>query len=132
MRSLKDMANTAKNYLLMRSWRNTNYIGHNPLQQWCYTGILLLLVGMTLTGFSMYAMYAPRHWFFHWFMWPNYLIGNANVRLIHTVGMWIIALFVPAHIYLSILADNVDRGGAVSSMISGGRWARKGVEFVDE
>jgi len=132
LRSMKDMLSTAKNYLMMRSWKNPNYIGHNPLQQWCYTGILLLLVGMTFTGFSMYAMYAPRNWFFHWFMWPNYLIGAANVRLIHTVGMWVIVLFIPAHIYLSILADNVDRGGAISSMISGGRWARKGAVFVDE
>jgi Ni/Fe-hydrogenase 1 B-type cytochrome subunit len=131
-RSLKDAATTAKNYLFMQSWKNPRYIGHNPLQQWTYTAILLVFVGMVLTGFSIYAMYEPRHWFFQWFMWPNYLIGNANVRLLHTIGMWILLLFIPAHIYLSILADNVDREGAITSMISGGRWMRKGVTFVDE
>ena len=131
-RSLKDTATTAKNYLLMRSWKNPSYIGHNPLQQWTYTAILLILVGMALTGFSIYAMYDPHHWFFRWFMWLNHLIGNANVRLIHTIGMWLLLLFLPAHIYLSILADNVDRQGAITSIISGGRWLRKGVPFVDE
>jgi Ni/Fe-hydrogenase 1 B-type cytochrome subunit len=131
-RSLKDAAVTAKNYLLMRSWKSPRYVGHNPLQQWTYTAILALMFVMVLTGFSLYAMYAPQHWFFGWFMWLNYLIGNANVRLIHTIGMWLFVLFIPAHIYLSILADNVDREGAITSMISGGRWLRKGVPFVDE
>jgi len=131
-RSLKDTVTTAKNYLLMRSWQSPRYIGHNPLQQWTYTAILLGMVGMVVTGFSIYAMYEPRHWFFRWFMWLNYLIGNANVRLLHTAGMWVLLIFLPAHIYLSILADNVDREGAISSMISGGRWVRKGVHFVDE
>jgi len=130
--SLKDTVKTARNYLLMRSWKNPRYVGHNPLQQWTYTAILLTLVCMVITGFSIYAMYAPHHWFFRWFMWPNHLIGNPNVRLIHTIGMWLLLLFVPAHIYLSILADNVDREGAITSIISGGRWVRKGVHFVDE
>lgn len=77
-------------------------------------------------------MYEPRHWFFRWFMFLNYWIGNANVRLLHTLGMWIILLFVPAHIYLSVLSGNVDREGTISSMISGGRWLRRGVHFRDE
>jgi Ni/Fe-hydrogenase 1 B-type cytochrome subunit len=130
--SLKDALTTAKNYLLMRSWKSPRYIGHNPLQQFTYTAILLLIVGMVVTGFAMYALYDPRHWFFQWFMWPNNLIGNTNVRLLHVIGMWILLPFIPAHIYLSILADNVDREGCISSMISGGRWIRKGVRFVDE
>jgi Ni/Fe-hydrogenase b-type cytochrome subunit len=131
-RTLKDTVITAKNYLLMRSWKSPRYIGHNPLQQWTYTFLLLVMVGMVVTGFSIYAMYEPQHWFFRWFMWLNRLIGNSNVRLFHTLGMWILLLFLPAHIYLSILADNVDREGAISSMIGGGRWVRKGVHFVDE
>jgi Ni/Fe-hydrogenase b-type cytochrome subunit len=130
--SLKDTVLTAKNYLLMRSWNSPRYIGHNPLQQWTYTALYLLLVGMVVTGFAIYAVYEPQHWFFRWFMWPNHLIGNTRVRLLHTTGMWVLLVFLPAHIYLSILADNVDREGAISSMIGGGRWVRKGVRFVDE
>ena len=130
--SLKDTFETGRNYLFMRSWKSPRYIGHNPLQQWTYTAILLLLAAMVVTGFSIYAMYEPQQWFFRWFMWLNRLIGNANVRLIHTVGMWLLLLFLPAHIYLSILADNVDREGAITSIISGGRWVRKGVRFEDE
>ena len=132
LRSLKDTVKTASNYLLMRSWKSPRCIGHNPLQQWTYTVIYVIMVGMVLTGFSIYAMYEPRHWFFRRFMWLNDWIGNANVRLLHVIGMWILLIFIPLHIYLSILADNVDREGSISSMISGGRWIRKGVHFVDE
>lgn len=132
LQSVKDTVVTAKNYFLMRSWKSPRYIGHNPLQQWTYTAILLGLVGMVVTGFSIYAMYEPHHWFFRWFMWPNHLIGNSNVRLLHLIGMWVLLVFIPAHIYLSILADNVDREGSISSIISGGRWVRKGVHFVDQ
>ena len=131
-RSLRDAFVTAKNYLLFQSWKSPSYIGHNPLQQWSYTGVLLLLVGMVVTGFAMYAMYEPRNWFFQWFMPLNDWIGNANVRLLHTVGMWILLLFVPAHIYLSVLSANVDRSGTISSMVDGGRWLRRGIKFVDE
>jgi len=131
-RRLKDAAVTAKHYLFMESWKSPRYIGHNPLQQWAYSGILVVFVLMAVSGFSIFAMYEPRHWFFRWFMFLNNWIGNANVRLLHTIGMWIILVFVPAHIYLSVLSGNVDREGTISSMISGGRWLRRGVRFEDE
>jgi len=131
-RSLRDAVVTAKNYLLFQSWKSPRYIGHNPLQQWTYTTMLLLGVGMVVTGFALYAMYEPTNWFFRWFMPLNDWIGNANVRLLHTIGMWILLLFVPAHIYLSVLAGNVHREGTISSMVDGGRWLRRGVKFVDE
>lgn len=102
------------------------------MQQWAYTGILVAFVLMAVTGFSIFAMYEPRHWFFRWFMFLNYWIGNANVRLLHTIGMWVILVFIPTHIYLSVLSGNVDREGTISSMISGGRWLRRGVRFEDE
>lgn len=131
-RSLKDTVVSAKHYLLMESWKNPRYIGHNPLQQWAYTGLLALLVAMACTGFAIYALYEPRNWFFGTFMFLNRWIGSGNVRLLHSIGMWIILIFVPAHIYLSVLSGNLDREGTVSSMVSGGRWLRRGVHFVDE
>lgn len=45
--------------------------------------------------------------------------------------MWVLILFLPLHVYLSIRADSVDRSGAISSMVSGGRWIRRGAEFED-
>jgi len=131
-RSVRDALVTARNYALMRSWHSPPYIGHNPMQQFAYTGFYVLLLAMVVTGFAIYAMYEPRHWFFGWFMWINDGLGNATVRWLHTIGMWLALLFIPGHIYLSVLAGNVEREGTVSSIVSGGRWLRRGTRFVDE
>jgi Ni/Fe-hydrogenase 1 B-type cytochrome subunit len=128
----KDALITAKHYLLMSSWESPRYVGHNPLQQWTYTGVLGLFFFMLVTGFAVFSLYEPRNPFFVPFMHLNYWFGAATVRFAHTVGMWLLLVFIPAHIYLSLLSGNVDREGTISSMISGGRWLRKGVRFEDE
>jgi len=128
----KDLYATAVDYLFARSYDGPRYIGHNPLQQWTYTGVYVLFTTMVVTGLALYALYEPRHWFYRWFMPLNDLIGIPYVRLVHLVGMWCFIIFAMIHVYLSILSGNVDRDGTISSMFSGGRWLRKGVKFRDE
>ncbi len=128
----KDLYATAVDYVFARSYDGPRYIGHNPLQQWTYTGVYVLFTTMIVTGLALYALYEPRHWFYHWFMPLNDLIGVPYVRLIHLIGMWCFIIFAMIHVYLSILSGNVDRDGTISSMFSGGRWLRKGVKFRDE
>ena len=53
------------------------------------------------------------------------------VHTIHYVGMWRFLIFIPAHIYLSVRSDTVDRSGAISSMFNGGVWVRKQAPIVD-
>ena len=128
----KDLYATAVDYLFARSYDGPRYIGHNPLQQWTYTGVYVLFTTMVVTGLALYALYEPRHWFYRWFMPLNDLIGIPYVRLVHLIGMWCFIIFAMIHVYLSILSGNVDRDGTISSMFSGGRWLRKGVKFRDE
>jgi Ni/Fe-hydrogenase 1 B-type cytochrome subunit len=45
--------------------------------------------------------------------------------------MWVFLIFIPIHVYLAIRADTVEREGGISSIISGGRWCRKGTKFED-
>ena len=127
-----DLYKTAVDYACARSYDGPRYIGHNPLQQWTYTGVYGLFSVMVLTGLALYALYEPEQWFYSWFMPINDWIGIPYVRLIHLIGMWCFILFATVHVYLSILAGNVDRDGTISSMFSGGRWLRKGVHFQDE
>lgn len=127
-----DLYQTALDYFFARSFDGPRYIGHNPLQQWTYTGVYGLFTFMVVTGFALYALYQPTHWFYSWFMPLNDWIGVANLRLLHLIGMWCFLLFATIHVYLSILAGNVDRDGTISSMFSGGRWVRRGVRFHDE
>lgn len=131
-RHWKDLLTTAVDYALARSYDGPRYIGHNPLQQWTYTGVYGLFTVMVVTGLALYGLYEPRNWFYQWFMPLNDMIGVPYVRLVHVIGMWCFIIFAMIHIYLSILAGNVDRDGTISSMFSGGRWLRKGVTFRDE
>ena len=130
-RQAKNIWRTAQAYLFIRPGTAPEYFGHNPLQQLTYTlmyGIFLLQVA---TGLALWGLYQSHGWFFGVFQWLNTVMGTQQVRLLHYVMMWIIILFVPLHMYLSIRADSVDRSGAISSMVSGGRWVRRGAHFED-
>ncbi|HBG04267.1 MAG: iron hydrogenase [Geobacteraceae bacterium GWC2_58_44] len=130
-RDLRNLLQVAKNYLFCRFDRGPHYIGHNPLQQVAYTAIYGVGMAALVTGFALYALYAPDHWLFHYLIWIGNLVGVQYLRLAHLLIMWVFLAFIPIHVYLSIRADTVEREGAISSIISGGRWCRKGTAFED-
>ena len=130
-RDLRNLLRVMENYLFCRFDRGPHYIGHNPLQQVAYTGIYAVGLAALLTGFALYALYAPDFWLFQPLIWLGHLVGVQNLRLCHLLIMWVFLAFIPIHVYLSIRADTVEREGAISSIISGGRWCRKGTKFED-
>jgi Ni/Fe-hydrogenase b-type cytochrome subunit len=131
LRDLKNLFVVMQNYLFCRFDRGPHYIGHNPLQQVAYTAIYGVGMVALLTGFALYALYAPDHWLFHYLIWFDRLVGVQYLRLVHLLVMWVFLAFIPIHVYLAIRADTVEREGAISSIISGGRWCRKGTKFED-
>jgi Ni,Fe-hydrogenase I cytochrome b subunit len=54
------------------------------------------------------------------------------VRFVHHVATWGFLIFIPIHVYLAMRADLLERGGAISSIISGGRFVPSKQKFVDE
>ena len=64
-----------QNYLFCRFDRGPHYIGHNPLQQVAYTGIYGVGLLAILTGFALYALYAPDFWLFLSLIWFDRTIG---------------------------------------------------------
>ena len=44
------------------------------------------------------------------------------VRFVHHVCTWVFLIFIPIHVYLAIRADLLERGGTISSIITGGRF----------
>lgn len=131
-RDLKNLFQVAQNYLFCRFDRGPHYVGHNPLQQVAYTGIYAVGMAALLTGFALYALYAPDYWLFQPLIWFAHLVGVQYLRLAHLLIMWVFLAFIPIHVYLAIRADTVEREGAISSIISGGRWCRKGTKFEDD
>ncbi|HEY6007389.1 MAG TPA: Ni/Fe-hydrogenase, b-type cytochrome subunit [Geobacteraceae bacterium] len=131
LRDLKNLFTVAQNYLFCRFDRGPHYIGHNPLQQVAYTGIYAVGLAALLTGFGLYALYAPDSWQAHYLLWFDRLIGVQYVRFAHLLVMWVFLIFIPIHVYLAIRADTVEREGGISSIVSGGRWCRRGTKFED-
>jgi Ni/Fe-hydrogenase b-type cytochrome subunit len=122
-----------KYYLMIRPEDAPRYLGHNPLQQLSYTGIYVLAALEIVTGFAMYGQSNPGGFFFSAFGWVAPLFGGMPVvRFVHHVVTWAFLIFIPIHVYLATRADVLERGGAISSIITGGRFVPAEERFVDE
>lgn len=126
-----NLLRTLRAYLFIGTRTAPEYLGHNPLQQLTYTLIYVVFLAQVFTGLAMWGLYDSQSSFWAVFHWLNVQIGAQNTRMLHFAIMWVIILFLPLHVYLSIRADSVERSGAISSMVSGGRWVRRGAVFED-
>ncbi len=122
-----------KKYMLVFPQRAPHYMGHNPLQQISYTAIYAIVVIQVFTGFAMYGLSNPSGFFFVAFGWVNTLFGGVQVvHFVHHVLTWVFVIFLPIHVYLTIRVDLVHREARLSSIVSGGRFVRDDIEFVDD
>ncbi len=131
-KDLRNLGLIAKKYLLMRWESGPHYLGHNPLQQVAYTALYAVVGLQVLTGFALYGMADPDGFFYRVLGWEALFLGGLPVvRFIHHVLTWVILIFVPIHVYLALRADVTERGGAISSIVSGGRWVKDDVDYED-
>ncbi len=93
--------------------------------------LYVVLIVQIIVGFALWGLYDTSGWFWGLFQWINNLLGAQQTRLLHYAIMWLILLFVPLHVYMSVRADSTERSGAISAMVSGGRWVRRGARFED-
>jgi Ni/Fe-hydrogenase b-type cytochrome subunit len=133
--SRKDLVNllrVARKYALMRWESAPHYLGHNPLQQVAYTAVYAVVGVQVLTGFALYGMSDPDGFFYQVLGWEALYLGRLPVvRYIHHELTWVILLFIPIHVYLALRADNTEKGGSISSIVSGGRWVKDDVDYED-
>ncbi|HTS89692.1 MAG TPA: Ni/Fe-hydrogenase, b-type cytochrome subunit [Gemmatimonadales bacterium] len=121
-----------KYYLMIEPDRAPKYLGHNPLQQLSYTLLYGTAAIMVITGFAMYGQYNPSGFFYHVFNWVVILFGGLPiVHFVHHVLTWVFLIFIPIHVYLAIRADNVERTGTISSIVSGGRFVPSKENYID-
>jgi len=132
----RDWANlfkVARSYLFVRVAEAPQYLGHNPLQQFSYTGIYVLALVQASTGFYLYGLADPGGFFYGAFGWVGSLLGGAQiVRFVHHFATWLWLIFIPIHVYLAVRADVLHKESTVSSIVSGNRYVRADVEFVDD
>lgn len=130
--NLKNLVRTGIAYLTFRPDKQPNFVGHNPLQQYSYTGVYVLTSLMVVTGFTLYGQSNPDGLIFRVFAWvPPLLGGLQRVRLVHHVLTWGFIIFVIMHVYFAIRSDYVERAGGVSSIITGGRYISTDEHYED-
>jgi Ni/Fe-hydrogenase 1 B-type cytochrome subunit len=132
----KDWINLFKQmkfYLMIQPEKAPHYLGHNPLQQFSYTGMYAVAAIMVVTGFAMYGQANPGGLWYTLFGWVIPLFGGIQiVHFVHHVLTWAFLIFIPIHIYLALRADLLERTGTISSIVSGGRFVRSDVTYVDQ
>lgn len=122
-----------KYYLLIHPERAPRYLGHNPLQQIFYTLVYGVALVMVLTGFTLYAQAAPGSVFAGATGWVTTALGGLQmVRFVHHVLTWFFLIFIPIHVYLAVRSDIMERSGAVTSIVSGGRFVPTDEHFTDD
>jgi len=105
------------------------FSGHNPLAQ---TAMLVLFVlttvFMVLSGFALYSEGAGKgSWQDALFGWVLPLLGGSQpTHTFHHLGMWVLIVFVIAHIYVAVREEIMSSQSMVSTMISGWRTFRDG------
>ncbi len=126
-----NMVKQAKFYMMIAE-HPPHYLGHNPMQQLSYTGIYLVALLMVVTGFAMYGQSNPGGIFYRGFNWVGIVAGGMPVvRLIHHAATWVFLIFIPIHVYLAFRADNMERSGVISSIITGGRFVPDRETYID-
>lgn len=130
-KNLRNMVKTGVGYLNFNA-EPPRFIGHNPMQQWSYTGLYAMTAVMVVTGFTLYGQSNPDGLIFRALSWlPPLLGGLQGVRFIHHVLTWGFIIFILFHVYLSIRSDYVERAGVVSSIITGGRYISTDQSYED-
>lgn len=128
-----NMGKQVKYYLMIQPEKAPRYLGHNPLQQLSYTAIYLVAFVMVVTGFTLYGQSNPGGIWYNLTNWLVPIVGGLQlVRWIHHVFTWIFLIFIPLHVYLAVRADFMERGGVVSSIVTGGRFVPPEHPFEDE
>ena len=126
-------ADVQRDTLLIDPERGPHYLGHNPIQQFSYTFVYLIVLVQVTTGFTLYGQSNPEGFLYNAFHWVIPLLGGLQiVRFVHHVMTWLFLIFIPIHVYLALRSDVMDREGTMSSIFSGGRFVRADVEYEDE
>jgi Ni/Fe-hydrogenase 1 B-type cytochrome subunit len=104
--------------------RPNRYVGHNPLARLAmFSTFFLLSLFLAVTGFALYGeALGVGSWADRLFGWVTPLLGQSqDVRSFHRLAMWVMIIFVIAHVYAAIREDIIGRQSIVSTMVSGHR-----------
>ncbi len=95
-------------------------VGHNPLAALTYVLLYGMLAFQALTGVALMAVENRGHgWAWALTGWLVGAVPVPTIRLVHHIVMWLTWGFFINHLYSAMLVDREEKGGEVSSIISG-------------
>ncbi|MCL5024760.1 MAG: Ni/Fe-hydrogenase, b-type cytochrome subunit [Nitrospirae bacterium] len=115
---IENLFGTTAYYCFLRE-KCPHVIGHTGIAGATYLFMFLVFLAEIITGF---ALYSQSHVGVTWTIWGGWLLSVLNVgvvRLIHHLIMYVIAVFVIVHVYISWHNDIAERTGLTSSIFSG-------------
>ncbi len=120
-RQWRNLVGTLKFYLFM-SRKPPRTIGHTALAGLVYLFVFGLFVFEIVSGFALYSL---THQGVLWTALGGWLTGVMHlqtIRLYHHLAMYVIAVFVAAHVYIAWYLDLTERSGLVGSIFSGDKF----------
>jgi Ni/Fe-hydrogenase 1 B-type cytochrome subunit len=97
---------------------------HNALAQiamWLFNTVLgIFMIG---TGFALYSEnLGLGSWADRWFGWIVPVMGGSqNLKMWHTMGMWLFIVFAIVHIYMAFRAEFMGRQSSIRTIVDGWR-----------
>jgi Ni/Fe-hydrogenase 1 B-type cytochrome subunit len=119
----KDLVRQIRWYLFLEK-EPAKHLGHNPLARLSMFALFLqTTLFLVLTGLALYSEgEGIGSWQYKAFGWVFSLAGSSQlVHTLHHSAMWVLLVFVMAHIYAAIREDIMGRASILSTMISGWR-----------
>jgi Ni/Fe-hydrogenase 1 B-type cytochrome subunit len=107
-------------------------VGHNPLAGLTYVFVYSLYGVLILTGFALYSVNAPTSYMKFWQVLLPILHGAQGARWLHHVTMWVLLMFVTAHVCISLLVSRTEKNGTLDSIFSGYKYLPKDRKADDE
>lgn len=92
---------------------------HNPMAQYAYIGIFLFFVFQIFSGFALWSQANPDGTLHSMFGFMFSIMSNQWMRYIHYFSIFIVGVFLMAHIYAAVLVDFRTQAGDISSIFSG-------------
>lgn len=114
----KHITGTFNYYTFLRK-KPPYVVGHNALAAMAYSLVFVLFGVQVVSGFALYAQYAPEG---RWAAVMSPVLGlfsNQGLRLTHHMVMWLLIGFAIHHIYSAWLMDVKEKNGTLSSIFGG-------------
>ncbi|CAM2879205.1 Ni/Fe-hydrogenase, b-type cytochrome subunit [Helicobacter burdigaliensis] len=102
---------------------------YNPLQLATYMFVMLLIIGISLSGLILYAhvYHEGLGGVLMPIMKPLEVLcgGIANVRLLHHILTWAFIIFIPIHIYMASWNATRFPGSGIDTIVSGVKFEKE-------